>query len=119
MMLLSQVTVSLPALDLLAVQCLLLEKLLKASRRQRTIKLDLKRQRQMLVSGNLANDMPWSYALSSSLHMLSWKKRVKLNIFVCTGSPLNPATPAGTCRYDSSLGDHNTLHLFYLSYPFP
>jgi len=28
------------------------------------------------------------------------------------GSPLNPATPAGTCRYDSSLGI--TLHLRFL-----
>lgn len=111
MMLLSQVTVSLPALDLLAVQCSLrsLEKLLKLlSPRRKTIKLDLKLQRQMSVSGNLVNDMPWSYTLGPSLHIFSWKKRVKMNIFVCTGSPLNPATPAGTCRYDSSLGDVNT-----------
>jgi hypothetical protein len=27
------------------------------------------------------------------------------------GSPLNPPTPVGTCRYDSSLGDNVTLCL--------
>jgi hypothetical protein len=37
-----------------------------------------------------------------------------MNVFVHAGSPLNPATPAGTCRYDSSLGDNNTLHLRFL-----
>jgi hypothetical protein len=65
MMLLTRVTVLLLALDLLVVRCSLqsLEKLLKLlSRSQRTIKLGLKRLRQMLVSGNLLNDMPWSFA---------------------------------------------------------
>ena len=35
-----------------------------------------------------------------------------MNVFLRAGSPLNPATPAGTCRYDSSLGI--TLHLRFL-----
>ena len=115
MMLLSQVTVLLLALDFLVVRCSLqsLEKLLKLlSRRRRTIKLGLKRLRQMLVSRNLFNYMPWSFALNSSSFMFAWNKRVKMNVFVCAGSPLNSATPAGTCRYDSSLGI--TLHLRFL-----
>ena len=115
MMLLSQVTVLLLALDFLVVRCSLqsLEKLLKLrSQRRRTIKLGLKRLRQMLVSRNLFNYMPWSFALNSSSFMFAWNKRVKMNVFVCAGSPLNPATPAGTCRYDSSLGI--TLHLRFL-----
>ena len=115
MMLLSQVTVLLLALDFLVVRCSLqsLEKLLKLrSQRRRTIKLGLKRLRQMLVSRNLFNYMPWSFALNSSSFMFAWNKRVKMNVFVCAVSPLNPATPAGTCRYDSSLGI--TLHLRFL-----
>ena len=115
MMLLSQVTVLLLALDFLVVRCSLqsLEKLLKLrSQRRRTIKLGLKRLRQMLVSRNLFNYMPWSFALNSSSFMFAWNKRVKMNVFVRAGSPLNPATPAGTCRYDSSLGI--TLHLRFL-----
>ena len=115
MMLLSQVTVLLLALDFLVVRCSLqsLEKLLKLrSQRRRTIKLGLKRLRQMLVSRNLFNYMPWSFALNSSSFMFAWNKRIKMNVFVHAGSPLNPATPAGTCRYDSSLGI--TLHLRFL-----
>ena len=117
MMLLSQVTVLLLALDFLVVRCSLqsLEKLLKLlSRRRRTIKLGLKRLRQMLVSRNLFNYMPWSFALNSSSFMFAWNKRVKMNVFVRAGTPLNPATPASTCRYDSSLGDNKTLHLRFL-----
>jgi hypothetical protein len=34
-----------------------------------------------------------------------------MNIFLLTGSPLNPSTPASTCRYDSSLGDECKVHI--------
>jgi hypothetical protein len=34
-----------------------------------------------------------------------------MRIFLLTGSPLNPSTPASTCRYDSSLGDECKVHI--------
>jgi len=109
MILLSQAIVSLP------VQCSLrsLVKLLKLLRqRLKTVKLGLRHLRQMLVSANVGEwyAMVSCFELFFFLHM--YKKRVNMKIFLCTGSPLNPPTPVGTCRYDSSLGDHNGLRLY-------
>lgn len=108
MLLLSQVIVSLP------VQCPLrsLVKLLKLLRQKlRTVKLGLRHLHQMLVSANIGEWYAMVICFELFLHMFSYKKRVNMKFFVCTGSPLNPPTPVGTCRYDSSLGDHNILCL--------
>lgn len=104
-MLLSLATVWLLALDLLSVQCSLqsLGKLLRLpSQRLRTTKLGLRHLHQMLVCVIF-------FLVIFSVCYVVWT--IKHAYFLFTGSPLNPPTPVGTCRYDSSLGDNVTLCL--------